>query len=603
MSVGYLRQIHVVARWELLRTLSTMGRGVLPAAIILFILLVAASGLTAQSGLHIQDGIYRLGTDNLPAGEVIAEDGRFNVFIDSRASLLNTRLSYDIVILGSEVYVQDIEKGRAALTSLEQVFEGYSASMNVQEPDLYAAYPLWINRIYERSTIDFSATQSGQRISPVPQREAPEPTGPIIPVAAPEVSVPYDPDQLRAEISRAAAQDDTISRYSQVIGQESGSGSFRTPNQLAPPLPFDSIILIFVFIFPLYFTSQFFMMSIMNERIERRGEILLSAPYHPSAIIIGKALPYFVMMVAISFILIVISSLPVNTILPLIPVIFFFLASALVIGMLARSFKELSFLSIFFSTIATSYLFFPSIFANVHVVSLISPLTLIVLEIQGDSFTLMDYLYSTSLFYLTSIILLYAGAVNFTEERLFSLHRLIPRTIEFISAGISKTYPILSVSVLGGLVIPFVFMVQLMGLVLFFNLPMPLSLLLLIGYAAVTEEVAKSVGIYALAKILPGGLTWRLVIFGSAGTALGFLAGEKLLLFATIAQVTESIFGSVMFLSLQLLWMPFLLHAGCLAVVAVALKAGGFRWYIPGIILATLIHVFYNLTVIGVIPL
>ncbi|MDG6250550.1 MAG: PrsW family intramembrane metalloprotease, partial [Methanocalculus sp.] len=176
MSVGYLRQIHVVARWELLRTLSTMGRGVLPAAIILFILLVAASGLTAQSGLHIQDGIYRLGTDNLPAGEVIAEDGRFNVFIDSRASLLNTRLSYDIVILGSEVYVQDTEKGRAALTSLEQVFEGYSASMNVQEPDLYAAYPLWINRIYERSTIDFSATQSGQRISPVPQREAPEPT-------------------------------------------------------------------------------------------------------------------------------------------------------------------------------------------------------------------------------------------------------------------------------------------------------------------------------------------------------------------------------------------------------------------------------------------
>ncbi len=603
MRPGYIRQILVMARWELLRTFSTMGRGILPAAIILFILLVAVSGLTAQSGLHIQDGMYQLGTDNAEAGEMIAGDPRFIVYLDSRPSLLNTRQSYDIIILGSEVYVQDTEKGRAALTSLEQVFEGYSAFINVQEPDLYAAYPLWINRIYERSTIDFSATQSGQRVSPVPQRESPAPTGPVIPVATPEVSVPYEPDQLRAEISRTAAQDDTISRYSQVIGQESGSGSFRTPNQLAPPLPFDSIILIFVFIFPLYFTSQFFMMSIMNERIERRGEVLLSAPYHPSAIILGKALPYFVMMVAISLILILISDLPGKTIFPLIPVIIFFLASALVIGMLARSFKELSFLSIFFSTMATSYLFFPSIFANVHVVSLISPLTLIVLEIQGDSFSLMDYLYSTSLFYLTSIILLYAGSVNFNEERLFSLHRLIPRTIEFISAGISKTYPLISVGILGGLVIPFVFMVQLMGLVLFFNLPMPLSLLLLIGYAAVTEEVAKSIGIYALAKILPGGLTWRLVIFGSAATALGFLAGEKLLLFATIAQVTESVFGSVMFLSLQLLWMPFLLHAGCLAVVAIALKVGGFRWYIPGIILATIIHVIYNLAVIGVIPL
>ncbi len=51
--------------------------------------------------------------------------------------------------------------------------------------------------------------------------------------------------------------------------------------------------------------------------------------------------------------------------------------------MLSRSFKELSFVSIFFSTVATSYLFFPSIFANVHVISLISPLTLIVLSTAG----------------------------------------------------------------------------------------------------------------------------------------------------------------------------------------------------------------------------
>jgi ABC-type Na+ efflux pump permease subunit len=34
-------------------------------------------------------------------------------------------------------------------------------------------------------------------------------------------------------------------------------GDFKTPSQLSPPLPFDSIILVFIFIFPLYFTSQF----------------------------------------------------------------------------------------------------------------------------------------------------------------------------------------------------------------------------------------------------------------------------------------------------------------------------------------------------------
>ena len=40
--------------------------------------------------------------------------------------------------------------------------------------------------------------------------------------------------------------------------------------------------------------------------------------------------------------------------------------------MTARSFRKLSFVSIFFSTVATSHLFFPSVFANVHVIALVS---------------------------------------------------------------------------------------------------------------------------------------------------------------------------------------------------------------------------------------
>ncbi len=85
------------------------------------------------------------------------------------------------------------------------------------------------------------------------------------------------------------------------------------------------------------------MMSIMNERIERKGEILLSTPLRTSSIIIGKALPYFIGMVAIcAGLTVYIRASPV-IILPLIPVIFFFLANALLIGMVSRSFKELSF--------------------------------------------------------------------------------------------------------------------------------------------------------------------------------------------------------------------------------------------------------------------
>ena len=125
----------------------------------------------------------------------------------------------------------------------------------------------------------------------------------------------------------------------------------------------------------------------MNERIERRGEALLSLPVKTPYIIIGKMLPYFSGMLLICAGLTLYLRAPLIILLPLVPIILFFLSSALVIGMIARSFKELSFISIFFSTVATSYLFFPSIFANVHVISLISPLTLIVLTIQGTAWT------------------------------------------------------------------------------------------------------------------------------------------------------------------------------------------------------------------------
>jgi ABC-type Na+ efflux pump permease subunit len=372
-------------------------------------------------------------------------------------------------------------------------------------------------------------------------------------------------------------------------------GDFKTPSQLSPPLPFDSIILVFIFIFPLYFTSQFFMMSIMNERIERKGEILLSTPLRTSSIIIGKVLPYFIGMVAIcAGLTVYIRASPV-IILPLIPVIFFFLANALLIGMLSRSFKELSFISIFFSTVATSYLFFPSIFANVHVISLISPLTLIVLTIQGSTWTMTDYLYSTSLFWLTGAVLFYIAARNFKDERLFSEKRLVSRVREFLSEILSQKYPFISLFLLSGFSIPFIFMVQMMCLVLFFNLPMPYSLVFLLLFSALIEEVAKSVGIYTIFSREPQFLTWKNLFLACAATAIGFLVGEKLLLFATLAQISDSVFGSILFLSLGSLWLPLLLHFVCVLIVACCLKFWGKKGYIPGIGLATVVHCLYNL--------
>ncbi|MDP0941733.1 hypothetical protein, partial [Klebsiella quasipneumoniae] len=79
------------------------------------------------------------------------------------------------------------------------------------------------------------------------------------------------------------------------------------------------------------------------------------------------------------------------------------------------------------------------------------------------------------------------------------------------------------------LMVPFVFMVQMLLLVLFFNLPMPLSLVLLIVSAAFVEEIAKSLGISTFLLENPARFSWRWVVIGSAVTAAAFLFAEKLL--------------------------------------------------------------------------
>ncbi|MFA5237486.1 MAG: ABC transporter permease [Methanoregula sp.] len=594
MSTG--RDIATIARWEVKKSFSIMSRDVLPIAIILFVLLVIVTGFAAQSGLHIQDGMYRIGVDDPQVAALFASDARFTVYEADATALTKNSGAYDLIIVNGKAYASPTDKGKSAIKTLERDYAKYKSSVYTNADDLFAAYPLWIDSQTVKSELNFTAPQNGQFVPAPPGRGTPVPQGTVENIPTPSPTLGVTQEELRAELVTSSSQNTQVSRYTDVLSSPSSAmGTFVTPDQLSPPLPFDSIILVFVFIFPLYFTSQFFMMSIMNERIERKGEVLLSLPVKTSSIIIGKMLPYFLGMLAICAGLTVYIGASPIILFPLVPIIFFFLANALIIGMLARSFKELSFISIFFSTVATSYLFFPSIFANVHVISLISPLTLIVLTIQGTAWTLSDYCYATALFWLTGAVLFYIAAKNFNEERLFSEKTLLPRCREFLAGALSRPHPYASLFFVAAATIPFVFMAQMMGLVLFFNLPMPFSLVLLMVLAAFIEETAKAAGVYTLFMQDPAFFTTKRLVYACAATAMGFLIGEKLLLFATLSEITESVFGNILFLSLGVLWLPFLLHFVCLLIVAVSLKKWGKTGAVAGLIAASILHCSYNL--------
>jgi len=581
-----------IAVWEIRRTLAARSRSLLPVTIVMVVILIAVTAIAAERGFHLTDGIYLAGTDDPEIAELIARDPRFDLICGDRDLLREYLADLDIVIIDGKVEAAPTERGRSALITLYHDYERLRTIAYLQEPDLYAAYPVWVRLEYmtaeiapatpgETGTEERPAAAAGEGIVPTP------PATPAVPA-----------EELRELVRSGAGQTEPVQRFTSILRSD-GMGEYQIPGQIAPQLPFDSLTLIFVFIFPLYFVSQFFMMSIMEERIGRRGECLLASPLTPGIIVAGKALPYTGMMLAISLILMLMTGVPQVSLAALFPVILFFLGGALLIGMISRSFRELSFLSILFSTVATAYLFLPGVFAGIHAISLTSPITLIILAIQGDGFTAGEYLFSTVPLYLASGVMWALGIINFTDERLFSFGPFMQRTTDFISGLISNRHPYISLAMLGALSIPFVAIIQLTVLSFLFTLPLRISIPILILLSALIEELAKSAGIIALYRIRPGFFTLPAVLASAVAVGAGFLAGEKLLLLISLAQIRGSIYAGVLFLSSVALVLPFLLHITCVAIVALLLHYAGPRATGAGILAATALHSLYNLTVIS----
>ena len=140
-----LTDIATIARWEVKKSFSTMSRDVLPLAIILFVLLVLVTGFTAQTGLHLQDGMYRVGVDDPQVAQLIAGDARFSVYQLEASTLNANRNSFDVIVIRGQASSLGTDKANAALKTLSRDYGKYVNSVYNSETDLFAAYPLWID--------------------------------------------------------------------------------------------------------------------------------------------------------------------------------------------------------------------------------------------------------------------------------------------------------------------------------------------------------------------------------------------------------------------------------------------------------------------------
>ena len=329
----------------------------------------------------------------------------------------------------------------------------------------------------------------------------------------------------------------------------------------------------------------------MDERIKRKGELLLVSPVSSYQIVLGKLLPYLLGSIA----LVAIMTLKLGgspwIILILLPVSLMFLSTSFLGAIIARSFKELSFVLIFLSVFLSGYIFFPAMFANIHAISIISPITLVVRLLENETVSISDYMFSTTPFYLLSILILIFGIFIYREEDLFTQKSIKEKLIDSIQEFIKRIpAPLFSLSIA---LLPLVFSIQLMLIVLMFNFPIRIGILFFIIIAAFVEELVKSAGIYTVfSRKMSDVTTGNALKFGIL-SGFGFFAGEKILLLVVIASIAGSAFGSVM--GIGLLVFPLLLHVTSTTAASLSMRYLGHREYLACVVLASVVHAAYNL--------
>lgn len=573
--------ILTISRWELRRTSLSFSRKLIALSLLIIILTGFVSLFVSQNGFHINDGIYRVTVTDPALAEVLKADYKFQVYIaqEAQANELYERGDFDIVVIGDKVRYRRSEKSRAALDALDKAVQKYDEARLLSYDDLNNTFPVWITvKNIERE----------QAFEPLSIQKLPE-TGQAS--GATESAVPIEtPLSVNDKSLVPSAREVTEAKGILPVKEK----TLATPSHFNPPVPFKSVVLSFIFIFPVFFIAQFFSASITQERVRRRGELLLASPVSPWQIVFGKLLPYLLLMlVLMGGITVYIGGNPWMLVI-LLPVALMFLSTAFLGAIISRSFKELTFILVFLSVTLSGYIFLPAMFTNIHAISIISPMTLVVRLLENEPVSIGEYVFSTLPFYLVSLLVLMFGIFIYREEDLFTQKSIKSKLLDSLQVFIERIPAPLFF--LGMALIPLVYSAQLIFIVLMFNLPIRYGVVVFILLAAFMEELVKSVGIYTVFSRGMTGITTRNALKAGIYAGTGFFIGEKLILLAVIAGIANSVFGSVM--GIGLLIFPFLLHVTGTIVSSLGMRYMGTGKYLVSLMLATAVHSAYNLYLI-----
>jgi hypothetical protein len=190
---------------------------------------------------------------------------------------------------------------------------------------------------------------------------------------------------------------------------------------------------------------------------------------------------------------------------------------------------------------------------------------------------------------------MFAGTRMLNEEFLIGYKPITRKITDAIYLVMAHSKPYLSVPLWCLLVVPIVYMAQIVFLAFATNLPFRLILGFTLIASALVEEVVKSIGIVVLAE---HGMvkSARAIIGLSFLSALGFLIGEKLLLLLSISMVSQARVSGALFGAGLFLLIPLIAHFVFTTTITL-LRTKQRLPYILALAAGTLLHFVYNVYV------
>jgi ABC-type Na+ efflux pump permease subunit len=613
-----------VARWEVTKNAGGLDRRTVA---VMALSLVAMGGVAAIAvaggGAGLDDGLYRVGVDDAsPFHDVAADDGTFVVRDPDPAAV--ERGEQELLFRGTRlVSAPQTPKERAALDEFRSSTERYNDRTLARDDNQTAAFPVSVTLVYRE--------QSGTDV--LDPRENGGAAG-------------NDGDSDDGASGGGAGDGDgggsdggaSAGGSGGSLGEGGGGGASLsglgarltgevqggTPSEISPPFPFESLVLAFLYIVPMNFVIQAYGSSMLSERLNRRGELLLVTPASRADIIAGKTLPYLLGAVGVAAVItatlrfagIAPSGSPIS-VLAILPVALLFLAATFCGAMFARSFKELTFVTVTITVSLTSYAFVPAIFTDITPIALISPLTLVVMDLTGQAISPSAFAFSTLPPLVTALVLFGLGAGLYREEDMFTQRAIPLKVLDALSGRIRSRRSAAKMSVV---LLPFVVVAELVAIAFLFVLDsvslnvfgtnQTLGVLLILGVVAVVEEVAKSLHVYAGYDAARYERTVRSALGLGALSGLGFFLAEKGLLIARLSDLESLSIGQAALqgatppagvplwaVALLFLLAPLVLHTVTAALSAVGATRGR-TGYLAGLGAAVVVHFAYNLTVV-----